>query len=67
MSAALRKSKSYRIANPFLLVNGLLLATELDRELRPTGDPPLEDLLGEIERRYGELTELSAPDQVLFL
>jgi hypothetical protein len=33
----------------------------------PTGDPALKDLLAEIETRYGRLTELSDPDQVLFL
>jgi hypothetical protein len=52
---------------PLLLVDGLLLATELDRELRRKGDPALKDLLAEIEARYGRLTELSDPDQVLFL
>ncbi|MDP9439582.1 MAG: hypothetical protein M3P49_12720 [Actinomycetota bacterium] len=52
---------------PLLLVNGLRLATELDKELRRKGDPALEDLLAEIEGRYGQLTELSDPDQVLFL
>lgn len=52
---------------PLLLVNGLLLATELDEELRSRGDPALGDLLAEIEAQYGQLTALSDPDQVLFL
>lgn len=52
---------------PLLLVNGLLLATELDKELRSKGDPALGDLLAEIESQYGRLTTLSDPDQVLFL
>jgi hypothetical protein len=47
-------------------VNGLRLATEPDKELRRKGDPALKDLLAEIEARYGRLTELSDPDQVLF-
>ncbi len=52
---------------PLLLVNGLLLATELDKELRSKGDPALGNLLAEIEAQHGHLTTLSDPDQVLFL
>ncbi|MEA2495911.1 MAG: hypothetical protein QOJ29_3822 [Thermoleophilaceae bacterium] len=51
---------------PLLLVNGLSLATSLDQELNRVGGS-LEALLNDIEHRYGRVTELSDPDQVLFL
>lgn len=52
---------------PLLLVNGLQLAEELAHEQRARGWPPLTQLLSEIERDFGEVTELSDPDQVLFI
>ena len=52
---------------PLLLVNGLRLAAELDKELRTKGDPALGDLLTEIEAQHGRLISLSDPDQVLIL
>lgn len=51
---------------PLLLVNGLRLATELELELNRAGDT-VDALLADIEANYGTITELSDPDQVLFL
>jgi hypothetical protein len=51
---------------PLLLVTGLRLATEIELELNRVGGS-LADLLADIEGRYGRVTELSDPDQVLFL
>ena len=51
---------------PVLLVNGLQLATALVEELHRQGNPPIRNLLDDIEGEFGELTELSDPDQVLF-
>jgi Restriction endonuclease AspBHI N-terminal/Restriction endonuclease len=51
---------------PLLLVNGFRLATEIDQELNRIGGS-FGDLLMDIEERYGRVTELSDPDQVLFI
>jgi hypothetical protein len=51
---------------PLLLVNGARLAVELQQELNRAGGS-LSDLLVDIENRYGDIIELSDPDQVLFL
>lgn len=52
---------------PLLLVNGRQLVTELDRELKTRGSDDLFALLEDIERDFGGKTELSDPDQALFL
>lgn len=51
---------------PLLLIGGLRLAEALDEEVNRRGQP-LETILSEVERDYGRLSELSDPDQVLFL
>jgi hypothetical protein len=52
---------------PILLINGKRLAEELYAEILRRGNQPLVELLSEIEGEYGSISEMSDPDQVLFL
>jgi hypothetical protein len=51
---------------PILLVPGLRLAQELEKRMMERGTPDLRNVLAEIEQTHGALTDIAAPDQLLF-